>query len=176
MKALLALAVSGSLAAGSAVGVQDAVAREAAARALVPLLESVRERLRPRLGIGFGTLPPSPFTGTPTTLIAVRIGTETVKVDPKVVSALEQLRAWNPAAAPDGPAAILFDHWLDQLKLKASVVRDPRSAALQCDTACLIERFTRLDEAFGSSQRERQELRDRLLLDALVAAVIDLGS
>jgi hypothetical protein len=48
------------------------------------------------LGIGFGTLPPSPFTGTPTTLIAVRIGTETVEIDPKVVSALEQLRAWNP--------------------------------------------------------------------------------
>jgi len=171
---LLALAVGVSLVAGSATTLQDTVSREAAARALVPLLESVRERLRPHLGVGFGTLPPSPFTGMPTTLIAVRIGTESVEIDPSVVLALEQLRGWKPDAAPDGAEAVLFDHWLDQLKLKATVLRDPRSTAPECDTACVIRRFTQLEAAPGSSRREREELRDRLLLEALSAAVADL--
>jgi hypothetical protein len=147
---------------------------EAAARALVPLLKSVRERLQPRLGIQPGTLPPSPFTGRQSTVVAVRIGEKEVSVEPKVREALDRLLAWNQKMTPDSPDAILFDHWLDRVKIKATTVAPPGSTSIECDTQCAINRFTELGEAFGPSRKDREEMRDQLLLDALIDAVGEL--
>lgn len=162
------------LASGGQVAAQTGTETETAARALVPLLKSVRQRLQPRLGVQPGSLPPSPFTGTQTTVVAVRIGEKEVKVDPRVRSALDRLLAWNMQMSPQSADATLFDHWLDHVRIKAAAVPAPGSTALECDTQCAIDRFTELGEAFGRSQKDREEMRDQLLLEALIDAVTEL--
>ena len=66
------------------------------------------------------------------------------------------------------PEAVLFNHWLTALRLRGGGLKTPPST---CDTACVVELFTDPDEAFGKSAREREELRDQLLLEALIVAV-----
>jgi hypothetical protein len=140
-----------------------------AAHALVPLLKDVKARLRPRVGIVPGNPQPSPFTGTQTTFFSIGIGKRSVPVDPKVAKAIDQLLAWNIADPSQTAGAVLFDHWLTQLTVKAAAVGE-----LNCDAACVIAKFTAPDEAFGKSQKEREEMRDQLLLDALADAVDEL--
>jgi hypothetical protein len=142
-----------------------------AAHALVPLLKDVKARLRPRVGIVPGNPQPSPFTGTQTTLFSIGIGKRSVPVDPKVAKAIDQLLAWKIDAADGSQTAdaVLFDHWLTQLTVKAAAV-----GVLNCDAACVVAKFTAPDEAFGKSRNEREEMRDQLLLDALADAVDEL--
>ncbi len=151
-------------------GVAQAPDTETAARALVPLLNNVKQRLRPRAGIVVpGNPQPSPFTGTVTTLLSFGIGKKEVPVDPKVVKAIDQLLAWKIGAEDQIAEAVLFDHWLTQLTVKAAIV-----GQLNCDAACVVQKFAEPDQAFGRSQKEREETRNQLLLDALAAAVEEL--
>lgn len=159
---------------GGTLSAQAGVDTESAARALVPLLKSVRQRLQPRVGITPGALPPSPFTGTQTAIVAVRIGEKEVNIEPKVRAALDRLLAWNMEMSPESPDAALFSHWLSHVRLKAVSVPPPGSTSMDCDTACAVARFTEPGEAFGSSRKAREEMRDQLLLDALIAAVDEL--
>lgn len=140
-----------------------------AARALVPLLKGIQQRLRPRLGVGRGEPQPSPFTGTMTTIVSFGISKKEVPVDPKVVKAIDRLQAWKIDAQDQTAEAILFDHWLTQLTVKAAHV-----GLLNCDAACVVQKFTEPDEAFGRSKKEREEMRDQLLLEALADAVEEL--
>ncbi len=141
-----------------------------AARAVVPLLKGVKERFRPRTGVTMpGDPQPSPFTGTVTTLLSFSVGKRSVPVDPKVAKAIDQLLAWNPDHKDQTAEAVLFDHWLTQLTVKAAHV-----GLLNCDAACVVQNFTEPGPAFGRTQKEREEERDRLLLEALVDAVEEL--
>lgn len=153
---------------------QAAPGIEQAADELVPLLKSVRGRLQPRFGVQPGALPPSPFTGQQSTAAAVRIGKVEIQVDARVRAAIDRLLAWNRKVEPETADATLFVHWLDQVRSRASWVRPPGSTSLECDTACTVERFTKPGEAFGRSKNDREEMRDQLLLEALVDAVEEL--
>jgi len=42
-----------------------------------------------------------------------------------------------------------------------------------CDVNCVVKRMTTLDETWGSSPRNRADVRDELLLDALKVAVLE---
>lgn len=141
-----------------------------AAKALVPLLDSVRQRLQPRVGItGPGDPPPSPFTGRQSTVVSVGVGKRDADVDPRVVKAIAQLQEWKIGREDQTAEAVLFDHWLGQLTVRAAMV-----GLLDCDASCVVSRFPKPDEAFGRSRHEREEMRDQLLLDALSAAVDEL--
>ncbi len=144
---------------------------EAAAKALVPLLGGVRERVdASRWSLGPGSLPPSPFTGRQSQIVALTLGRSPVAVDPKVRKAMDQLQAWN-IGGPPGPEAVLFGHWLNALQLRGAGLKTPPAP---CDTTCVVELFTSPGEKFGSGQRQREEMRDRLLLEALVVAVEEM--
>lgn len=142
---------------------------EDAARALVPLLAGVRQRIETsRWTVTPGSLPPSPFTGRQSQIVALTLGKSPVELDPKVRTAMDQLQAWkigNP-----GAEAVLFDHWLAALRLRGAGLETPPS---ECDSTCVVELFTSPGEAFGTSTRRREELRDQLLFEALVVAVED---
>jgi hypothetical protein len=141
-----------------------------AAKALVPLLDSVRQRLQPRVGVtGPGDPPPSPFTGRQSTVVSVGVGKRDAQVDPKVVKALHQLQEWKIGRDDQTAEAVLFDHWLGQLTVKAAMI-----GLVDCDASCVVSRFPKPDEAFGRSRNAREEMRDQLLLDALSAAVDEL--
>lgn len=159
----------------SGLGAQSAAPGvEAAARALVPLLNGVRERLQPRVGVQPGTLPPSPFTGQQSTAVAMRIGKGDVRVDENVRQAVDRLLAWDRKVEPETDDATLFVHWLDHVRVRATTMRPPGTTSLDCDTACAVERFTKPGEAFGRSKGDREEMRDQLLLEALASAVREL--
>jgi hypothetical protein len=145
-------------------------ARNEAARSLVPLLKDVRQRTRGGVSVQPGTVPDSPFAGTQTTLFAYTVGKRSVRLDPKVVEAMDRLIAWKIGDAAAAADAELFDEWLDQLSIKAMAVGPP-TGALVCDPACVVARMTKLDDTWGGSPRDRAGRRDELLLDALIAAV-----
>jgi hypothetical protein len=42
-----------------------------------------------------------------------------------------------------------------------------------CDVNCVVKRMTTLNETWGSSPRNRADVRDELLLDALKVAVLE---
>lgn len=162
LSALVALAASHPAA-------QDApMSTEAAARALVPLLPAVRQRAETsRWNVGPGTLPPSPFTGRQSQIVALTLSRPPGTLDPKVAKAMDRLQAWTIDGTP-GPEAVLFDHWLTALKLRGAGLKTPPAP---CDTACVVELFTTPDERFGRSTGEREATRDQLLLEALIVAV-----
>ncbi len=162
----LALGLLVTLAASPAAQ-EAAMSTEAAARALVPLLSGVRERIETtRWTLSQGSLPPSPFTGRQSQIVALTLGRRPVELDPKTRAAMEQLQGWD--VGTPGPAAVLFDHWLTALKLRGAGLKTPPSA---CDSTCAVELFTNPGEAFGSSPREREALRDQLLYEALLVAI-----
>lgn len=171
----LVLAAAMMLPASGGLLAQAAPDTEAAAKALVPLLKSVRQRLQPHIGIEPGSLPPSPFTGRQSTMIAVRIGEKEVNVDPRVREALDRLLAWDLKPSSDASTATLFGHWLDRLQSRAGAMGPPGSPPAACDTACTVERFTKPGEAFGQSRKAREETRDQLLLEALAEAVDEVA-
>lgn len=147
---------------------EAAVSTEDAARALVPLLAGVRERIETsRWSVRPGSLPPSPFTGRQSQIVGLTVGKSPGEVDPKVRKAMEQLQAWKIGGTP-GPEAVLFGHWLTALRLRGSTLRTPPS---DCDTACVVDLFTEPGGAFGPSPAERAAVRDQLLLEALVVAI-----
>ena len=147
---------------------ESPMSTEEAARALVPLLAGVRERIdTSRWRVRPGSLPPSPFTGRQSQIIGLTVGKSPVQVDPEVRQAMEQLQAWK-VDGPPGREAVLFGHWLTALQLRGSNLRTPPSA---CDTACVVDLFTEPGEAFGSTPDERAATRDQLLLETLVVAV-----
>lgn len=145
--------------------------RQAAARKLVPLLRALRQKASGQIAPRPGTAPNSPFTGTPTTLVAVTIGRQAVAVDPEVVKAMDRLIRWriaDPAAADD---AALFDRWLGELAPRAVALGFQAGAPATCHTPCIVERMTTLDELWGPNPRVRAEFRDRALVEALAAAL-----
>jgi hypothetical protein len=144
--------------------------RITAARSLVPLLESVRRRSTPGVAVQPGTVPDSPFAGTQTTLLAFSIGRRSVKVDPAVVTAMDRMLKWKDGIPASDEDAALLDEWLDELSIKAMTVGTPSGLAV-CDTSCVVDRMTKLDDRWSPNPRERAELRDSMLLDALTAAV-----
>ncbi len=171
---VLAGALMLALAGGVPAGGQEAPPpdTESAARALVPLLKSVKRRLDSQWQLQQGSLPNSPFTGRQSTIVALSLGKGPVKVDPEVTRGLNQLLAWKIGeTAPDAPEAVLFAHWLAQLGVRSAMVGDPAAAAEACDSACVVERFTTPDARSARTEREREELRDQILLEALAAAV-----
>jgi hypothetical protein len=142
-----------------------------AAQVLLPLLKDLHQRLQPHFFARPGTLPPSPFTGQRTAVVAITVGREKVKVDDNVMRALERLLNWDPLSAPASPEAELFDKWLAELKVKTTAVIAVQAPQTTCDADCVIQRISHLDESFGRSKKQREERRYQLLLDALVAAV-----
>jgi hypothetical protein len=146
-----------------------AVQRQEAARALVPLLEGVKQRAEPAVTIKPGTLPNSPFTGRQTTLFAFTVSRRSLPVDSRVVAAIDRLIAWH-AEGPADDDAVLFDEWLAELTSRSAAAALLAGQGV-CDTACVVTRMTTLDETWGRSPRNRAELRDETLLDALSAVV-----
>ena len=142
-----------------------------AAEQLLPLLKDLNQRLQPHFRVWQGALPPSPFTGQRSAAVAISIGRKQVKVDESVRQALGRLVKWDPTSDPGSAEAILFDEWLRELRTKTAGIIAVKSDLTTCDTDCVVERLTRLDGTFGRSNKERQELRDYLMVEALTAAV-----
>lgn len=144
--------------------------RQEAARALVPLLKDLKARAQPGIDVKPGGAPNSPFTGTQTTLFAFTISKRSVRVDPRVVAAMNRLLDWNIGASGQEDQARLFDQWLVELQSRSTTAMGLNGAV--CDLNCVVDRVTRLDEAWGTSPQGRGEARDELLLTALTAAVV----
>lgn len=177
---LPALLVAGLLAAGGTglagqqpqpIGLDASAiaARAEAARNLVPLLEDVKQRATAAVNVTPGGAPDSPFAGTQTTLLSFTIRRNT-PVDPQVVQAMDRLLKWTPGDQSDEAQAALFDEWLAQLSRRATGLK-LRDTTGVCDTTCVIQTMTRLDETWGERMRDRAETRDNVLLDALTDAV-----
>ena len=145
-------------------------ARTEAARSLVPLLQDVKRRAESKVTVQpGGATADSPFAGTNTTLFAMTIGQKSTPVDPQVVQAMDRLLKWQPGDRTV-PEAALFDEWLNQLSRKATAL-SVQSSATACDTNCVVSTMTRLNETWGESTRQRAEVRDQALLEALTDAV-----
>lgn len=144
---------------------------EIAARALVPLLADVRRNLDPRLDVGPGSLPPSPFTGRRSTLFAVRVGMDTVELEKEVLDAMDRLVAWNRKAALPVDDRALVGRWLDQLQVKVLARMAATGRPIECDHACVVLRVTNPDTLFGATRLEQREARDTVLLEAFAEAV-----
>lgn len=144
--------------------------RTAAARSLVPLLQDVKRRAESKVTVQpGGATADSPFAGTNTTLFAITVGQKSTPVDPQVVQAMDRLLKWQPGDRTV-PEAALFDEWLNQLSRKATAL-SVQSSATACDTNCVVSTMTKLNETWGESTRQRSEVRDQALLEALTDAV-----
>ena len=144
--------------------------RTEAARSLVPLLADVKDKAEARYQVERGSVPDSPFAGTQTTAVAISIGRKNTPVDPQVVKAMEQLLEWEPGDPSDAEQAALFDAWLAQLSRRASAIATKRGL-VSCDTDCVVKTMTSLDEGWGTTERQRPENRDQVLLDTFTDAV-----
>jgi len=150
--------------------------RHEAARALVPLLKGVKAHAQPGATVKPGSAPNSPFTGRPSTLFAFTLSKRSVPVDPRVVEAIDRLLTWNITASDTGGAdenTRLFDRWLVELEARSSGALRLRGEAGLCDVNCVVGRMTTLDEGWGSSPKNRGDVRDELLLEALKVAVLE---
>lgn len=153
-----------------AIGATVAQRRDAA-RVLVPLLRDVRRHAQPGVMIKPGTVPDSPFAGTQTTLFAFTVTKRDVPVDLRVLDAMNRLLDWNISASGNEDIAQLFDSWLIELEARSSGAMRLTGGGL-CDVNCVVRRMTTLDETWGSSPRDRADVRDELLLEALRVAVL----
>jgi hypothetical protein len=146
--------------------------RQEAARALIPLLKDVRTHARPDATVKPGTVKNSPFAGTQTTLFAFTLSKRSVPVDQRVVRAMNELLDWNVSAGGRSDLAQLFDRWLIELEARSTGAMRLNGGGL-CDVNCVVKRMTTLNETWGSSPRNRADVRDELLLDALKVAVLE---
>jgi hypothetical protein len=146
--------------------------RQDAARTLIPLLKDVRTHAQPGATMKPGTVPNSPFAGTQTTLFAFTLSKRSVPVDLRVVTAMNRLLDWNIGASGHDDLAQLFDKWLVELEARSTGAMRLSGGGL-CDVNCVVKRMTTLDETWGSSPRNRADVRDELLLDALKVAVLE---
>lgn len=144
-------------------------ARTEAARQLIPLLEPVKDKAKARYDVGKGAVPDSPFAGTQTTAVAISIGRKK-PVDPKIIQAMERLLDWEPGDRSSAEDAALFDAWLNQLSRRASSMATKRGI-VSCDTGCVVETITVLDESWGEEERAREQAREEVLLDTFAEAV-----
>ena len=145
--------------------------RHDAARALVPLLKGVKAHAQPGATVKPGTVPDSPFTGTQTTLFAFSLSKRSVPVDPRVVAAMNRLLDWNAGAQGQEENSRLFDRWLVELEARSSALRRLKGESGLCDVSCVVERMTTLNETWSSSPKNRADVRDEMLLEALKVAV-----
>lgn len=145
--------------------------RREAARALVPLLRDVKTHAAPGVEVTPGGAGPSPLTGRPSTLFAFTISKKQVRVDPRVLAAMDRLLAWNPSTAGVDDQLVLFDDWLVELQSRTAASKLLSSGAAVCDLSCVVTGATTLDERWGRAPNIRADARDELLLDAMTAAV-----
>lgn len=175
---LVLLAVGAVIGSGPRLGGQQPIELDAAtialrteaARSLVPLLADVKERATSNVTVRPGGAPDSPFAGTQTTLLAFTISRRNTPVEPQVIQAMDRLLKWTPGDRADAEQARLFDEWLNQLSRRATGLRLKDNTGA-CDTACVVQTMTRLDETWGEQMRIRAETRDGVLLDAFAEAV-----
>lgn len=145
--------------------------RQEAARAMVPLLGSVKAHAQPGVSVTPGGAPNSPFTGTQTTLFSFTLSRRSVPVDPRVVTAMNRLLDWNVGATGRDAEARLFDRWLLELQSRSTAAMSLTGGGV-CDLNCVVTRMTTLNETWGPTAKGRADARDELLLDALTAAVL----
>jgi hypothetical protein len=146
-----------------------------AARELAPLLRGIERRLPSQVTVRPDALPPSPFSGQRATLFAFRVGKERPALDEGTERAIRDLLAWQAAPARHPNSAPLAGLWMEHLlMLVEDATYDPAGAAPDCELACAVASLLDPGEAFGETRRERLEIRDLILLEALAAAVADL--
>lgn len=142
----------------------------ATATTLLPLVEELRDKVAPHFTVQPGTLPPSPFTGRSSAIVAVRIGRESLDVGPETLAAMERLLAWDrrqPLAVDD---RALVERWIEELRL-ALIARMPAAArGGGCDNACVVAELTGAGVLFQGTAAERADARNSVLLKALAAA------
>jgi hypothetical protein len=83
-----------------------------------------------------------------------------------------RLLDWNIGAGGRDDLAQLFDRWLIELEARSTGAMRLSGGGL-CDVNCVVKRMTTLSETWGSSPRNRADVRDELLLDALKVAVLE---
>ena len=141
-------------------------------KALVPLLEDVRDDMGPSVTVAPGTLPPSPITGRSAALIAIRIGVNSIDVDEQVVQTIDRLldaqRQSKPLSEGDRQ---LITRWVDELRVKLLGRLVARGKAADCDDLCLSGHLTKPDTLFEGTRRQREEERNYVLLETLAAAI-----
>jgi hypothetical protein len=85
---------------------------------------------------------------------------------------MNELLDWNVSAGGRSDLAQLFDRWLIELEARSTGAMRLNGGGL-CDVNCVVKRMTTLNETWGSSPRNRADVRDELLLDALKVAVLE---
>jgi len=154
-----------------AVSVSSAAVRAEAARTLVPLLKPVKQRAESKVRVQAGAgSPNSPFTGRPSTAVSVAVSGRDTPPDPEVLQAMERLLKWTPEDRGDSRESQLFDRWLGELERRATALTI-KSGSGACDVSCVMRTMTVLDDTWGTSPRQRDELRDQTLLEALTMVV-----
>lgn len=142
----------------------------ATAKTLVPLLAELRDKVSPHLTVRPGTLPPSPFTGRSSTIVAVQVGRESLDVEPRTLAAMDRLLAWDRTQPLPPEDRALVERWIEELRL-ALIARMPGPARDSgCDNACVVAELTGAGVLFQGTAAERADARNAVLLDALAAA------
>lgn len=162
------LALSSAIPSAPQVAPQPA---EALARAIVPLLREVRSGVGRDVVIEPTTAPPSPITGRPSTLIAVRIGVKTVDVDARVVAAIDRLLAWNQREPLNDEDRALIVRWRDELRVELLGRLAGQSKGVGCDDDCVVKHVVEASSLFGDSRREQIQGRNEVLLKTLSDAL-----
>jgi penicillin amidase len=142
------------------------------ARALVPLLRPLRSGNRPRSS----TTQPG---GPPRSAAAGARLEQPAAAAPSADAqrAVDLLLAWNHVLDKTSPAATVFEYWFLHLQRLAYAPRVPeaqRAAFRSFDPRRVIQWMTRPDAAYGTTRREREAARTRILLEALDRAIADL--
>jgi hypothetical protein len=145
--------------------------RHEAARALVPLLRSVKTHAQPGVTVKPDSAPNSKLTGRPSTLFAFTVSRRSVPVDPRVVAAMDRLLAWNIGGPATEQTSQLFDRWLIELEARSTAALKASGGGL-CGVDCIVARMTTLNETWGPSPKGRADARDELLLDAMRVVVL----
>jgi len=145
-----------------------------AARELAPLLRGIERRLPSEVAVRPDALPPSPFSGQRATLFAFRVTKERPLLTPATEQAIADLLAWQKSPRQHPRTAPLAGAWAEYLVTAVEeLLADAPAGAEACDLVCAVSLLADPSDAFGTTPRERQRLRDVILLEALALAAAD---
>src|SRR4029077_8788359 len=94
---------------------------------------------------------------------------------PETKQAADMLLQWNLILDRDSAAAALYEFWVLKMTPKAYAPRVPPGATFtQYDIQRVIAWMTSPDAAYGATMAERTGARDKILLEALDEAIVEL--
>jgi hypothetical protein len=151
------------------VGLQTTGDAEQVARELVPVLRDLRREIV----VEQGTLPPSPFTGRNSTLIAIRVGVRSLAAPPEALRLIDRLIARPKQEPLNASERAVVAKWVETLR--AAVQRRLALAGKDptCSDACVVQHLIGPSDLFGTTRRQQRGLRNDIILDTLIESLDD---